>query len=918
MAGSRHSRGRTLALQHPEVDGPGLHAASSLRDLLDAQARRTPSAIAIHSSVGTLTYEALRLQSDQLAAALHARGARPGSTVALLSARTPGMIVGLQAILKAGATYLPLDPAYPRDRTAFILEDSGASLVLADRPSAPLLPRSGPETVLLDAPAPGPAPNSGSLPSAGLDEVAYLIYTSGSTGRPKGVEVTHRNLLNYLFAVIESPGFTADDVVGAFSTIAFDIAAFELWLPFIVGANVALFTREEALDGRLLGRLFRERGVTVAFGTPATWRLLLESGWEGDPRLAILCGGEEMTRELAERLLPRCRALWNVYGPTEATVFTLVHRVESGQGPVPIGRPLSNMTVEVRGADGTLAGPGGEGELYIGGLGVARGYRNRPDLTAERFVMSPAGGRFYRTGDLVKVLPDGSLVFAGRLDQQLKIRGFRIEAGEVESALLAHPGVAQAVVVAASEGDGRSVLAAHLVARAGATIDRTALREALRRTLPEYMIPTRIAVHAVLPRTPSGKYDRQALAALPVDPGAHERAAYVAPRSDAERRLARIWEEALEVRPIGVTADFFERGGHSLLAAAVFAEISRQFGVELPIAALVDTPTIEGLAARLASPLEGAWQPVVPIRATGEEPPLFFVHGGGGTVLFLRDVVAGLPPGRPVYGLQSEGQDGRRMSEWKVEQMAARYLQAIRRVQPRGPYCLAGYCFGALVAFEMARQLHAAGEEPGLVVLVAPPLTTNVLGIGTAPATDERPVSERALSLLRRGWSRWPGALASGIAWRWREMAARRPLTHAAARAGHALLALGGRVPRSWRPAYVNAMTDHSALAYKPEWFAGTLHLIRGTGQQGPPDLGWGELAPRLLIHHVTRPNHLRRELVQPPLVAEVAEILGQLLESDPGASAGAPHSHDARAAEPAGPPGAALLGQPARPVCLP
>jgi amino acid adenylation domain-containing protein len=818
------------------------------------------------------------------------------------------MIVGLQAILKAGATYLPLDPAYPPDRTAYILEDSGASLVLADRASVPLLPHSGLETVLLDAPEPTSALGIDALSTPGLDEVAYLIYTSGSTGRPKGVEVTHRNLLNYLIAVIDSPGFTSDDVVGGFSTIAFDIAAFELWLPFIIGARVALFTREKALDGRLLGRLFRERGVTVAFGTPATWRLLLESGWDGDPRLTVLCGGEEMTRELAERLLPRCRTLWNVYGPTETTVFSLTHRVESGAGPVPIGRPLSNTTVEVRGADGTLVAPGGEGELYIGGLGVARGYRNRPDLTAERFVTSPGGDRLYRTGDLVKVLPDGSLVFAGRLDQQLKIRGFRIEAGEVESALLADPRVGQAIVVAAPEGDGRSVLAAHLVARAGATIDRTALREGLRRTLPEYMIPTRIAVHDVLPRTPSGKFDRQALARLPADPGVPGSAAHVAPRSDAERRLVHIWEEALQVRPIGVTADFFELGGHSLLAAAVFAEISRQFGVELPIASLVETPTIEGIAARLTSPVEGAWQPVVPIRTTGEQPPLFFVHGGGGTVLFLRDVVAGLPPGRPVYGLQSEGQDGRRMSEWKVEQMAARYLQAIRRVQPRGPYCLAGYCFGALVAFELARRLRAAHEEPGLVVLVAPPLTTNVLGIGGAPsAAARRPVWERALSLLRRGPAGWPRAIGSGIAWRWREMAARGPLTHAAARAGHALLALGGRVPRSWRPAYVNAMTDHSALAYKPEWYGGTLHLIRGTGQQGPPDLGWGELAAGLVIHHVRRANHLRRELVQPPLVAEVAGILGTLLESDRAASAGSAGAPtgDACATEPVGAPSA-------------
>jgi thioesterase domain-containing protein len=423
-------------------------------------------------------------------------------------------------------------------------------------------------------------------------------------------------------------------------------------------------------------------------------------------------------------------------------------------------------------------------------------------------------------------------------------------------------------------------------------------------------------VHAVLPRTPSGKFDRKALADLPAEPGVRGSAAHVPPRTDAERRLARIWEEALQVRPIGVTADFFELGGHSLLAAAVFAEISRQFGVELPIASLVDTPTIEGLAARLASPVESAWQPLVPIRTTGEKPPLFFVHGGGGTVLFLRDVVAGLPPGRPVYGLQSEGQDGRRMSAWRVEQMATRYLQAIRQVQPRGPYCLAGYCFGALVAFEMARQLREAGEDGGLVVLVAPPLTTNVLGIGGAPsAAPRRPVSERALSLLRRGPARWPRAIASGLAWRRREMAARQPFTHAAARAGHALLALGGRVPRTWRPAYVNAMTDHSALAYRPEWYGGTLHLIRGAGQQGPPDLGWSELAACVVIHHVRRPNHLRRELVQPPLVAEVAEILGTVLESDRAASAGsagAPHGRDAWGAEPGGLPARA------RPVCLP
>ncbi len=881
-----------MAFEHPDVGGAGAGAAPAcLLDLVAAQVEQAPDAVAIESSLGRLTFGELSRLADELAAALRACGGGPGSTVGILVNRSPAMVAGLLAAVRAGATYLPLDPSHPRDRIAQILDDAGAKLVLADRAAAPLLSNVLPgalDVVLLDVPRPA-APVDPDLAAArpGPGDLAYVIYTSGSTGKPKGVEITHGAFASFLAAMRESPGIAASDVVAGLTTIAFDIACLELWLALSVGARVALFTREEASDGRLLGRLLSERGVTIAQGTPATWRLLLASGWEGDPRLTVLCGGEEMTRDLADRLLPRCRALWNMYGPTETTVWSLVHRVTAGAGPVPIGRPIRGTTIEVRDASGQRVAPGGEGELYIGGAGVARGYRNRPDLTAERFLPDPAssasGGRLYRTGDLVRVLPDGNLVFLGRIDQQLKVRGFRVEAGEVESALLADPAVAQAVVISAREKDGSSVLIAHLVPVKGASIDLATLRANLRRTLPDYMIPSRIAMHASLPRTPSGKFDRQALARLPAEAGDALRAAYLAPRTGEERRLTRIWEEVLQIRPVGVTDNFFELGGHSLLAAVLFAEITREFGVELPIAALLETPTIEGLARRLQQPVGEAWETLVPVRAGGPAPPLFFVHGGGGTVLFLRDLASALPAGRPVYGLQSEGQDGRRMERWRVEQMAVRYLKAVRHVQPQGPYVLGGYCFGGLVAFEVARQLIEAGDEVDLLVLVNP---TAVAGAGTTavasaggPGGPKR-VWRRISALGVGNPARLVRALAAGVAWRRRELAARRPLAHAAVRLLHASLAVGGRVPVSWRPTYLNTMTERSERRYRPRRFNGPLHVIRGAGVTGAPDLGWGRHAAVVEVHEVHGTGALRRELVQPPHVWEVAEVLGRLLRS--------------------------------------
>ncbi|HST63247.1 MAG TPA: amino acid adenylation domain-containing protein, partial [Longimicrobium sp.] len=576
---SDQERGRLVAEwgTGPAADVP----AEPVHRRVQAQAARTPDAVAVVSGAERLTYAELDAWSNRIAGALRARGAAPGRIVGVFVDRGAGMVAALLGVLKTGAAYLPLDPVYPPERIAYMLEDAGAALVLVDTDAF----GAAEGVVRLSArPAAGEAVEAVSADVDASDR-AYLIYTSGSTGRPKGVEVEHGSLSAFLAAMEAAPGMGADDVMLAVTTLSFDISILELFLPLVAGARVVVGSRDEVVDGLALARTIVREGVTVMQATPATWRMLVQTGWSGAPALRALCGGEALTAELAEALLARAGEVWNLYGPTEATVWCSARRVtEPGAGVVSIGGPIAGARLYVLDERLNPIPAGIPGELYVGGAGVARGYLGRPALTAERFVADPfAGGdaRMYRTGDRVRWAADGTLTFMGRLDGQVKLRGYRIELGEVESELLRHPGVSAAAAVVREDVPGDPRLVAYLVGKDGAVPAGPELRAFVQRRLPEYMVPSAFVPLDAIPLTGSGKVDRRALPAP--DLGAAPAEAIVAPRNVVEDMVAEIWAEVLHRQPIGVTQNFFTVGGHSLLATQVLLRIADTFEVEIPI-----------------------------------------------------------------------------------------------------------------------------------------------------------------------------------------------------------------------------------------------------------------------------------------------------------------------------------------------
>ena len=511
------------------------------------------------------------------------------------------MLIALLAILKAGGAYVPLDPHFPKARLDLILEDAQPLLVLTESRLAHLVSTGNARVFALDTERATYASCSGSNPprSAGGSNLAYVLYTSGSTGRPKGVQIPHTAFVNFLLSMRKRPGLTDRDVLLAVTTISFDIAGLELMLPLTVGAQVVIATREMAIDGRRLAGAIEEYGVTVMQATPATWRLLLDSAWAGSNRLKALCGGEALGRELANELLERVASLWNMYGPTETTIWSTVHKVEPGHDPIPLGSAVDNTPLYI--LDGALEPVpiGVSGELHIGGAGLARGYLNRPELTQEKFIPDPfgiRGGRLYKTGDVCRYHDDGSIAFLGRLDDQVKIRGHRIELGDIESVLLRHPDVNEAVVIVNDHSSAGKRLYAYLTGHVGGRRASGAeLREHLAKELPDYMIPAGFVYLDALPLTPNYKVDRKSLRALPVSIIAsnHE---HTAPHTKTEVDIARLWSEMLGVAQVGIHDRFDELGGDSLSFALMIVRLGKALQVDLPVRMDDEMLTIAGLA----------------------------------------------------------------------------------------------------------------------------------------------------------------------------------------------------------------------------------------------------------------------------------------------------------------------------------
>ncbi|HEV7667229.1 MAG TPA: amino acid adenylation domain-containing protein [Thermoanaerobaculia bacterium] len=629
-----------------EWNDTGIALDRSLPELFEQQVKATPDAVAAVFEQRQLTYAELNRRANRLAHHLRELGLGPERVVGLSIERSLDLLVGCLAVLKAGGAYLPLDPTFPRERLARMLEDADLHALLTRGPEAemfaglPAVPARQVRTqVDHEIIARRSSADLALYPLPG--QLAYVLFTSGSTGRPKGVEISHAALANFLAAARSAPGLAASDRLLAITTLSFDISVLELYLPLLVGARVEILGADEAADGARLAVRLAESGATALQATPAGWQLLIEAGWRGGDVARAFCGGEAMSPALASALLERTGEVWNLYGPTETTVWSAACRLQpGGLGPVPLGRPLGNSQVHLLDRDLGLVPPGVPGEVWIGGLGVARGYRGRPELTAERFLPDPfaqlPGERLYRTGDLGRRRPDGTLDFLGRLDHQVKIRGFRIETGEVEAALVEHPKVREAVVMAREDREGDRRLVGYLAVDPAAPPTPEELRRYLSAKLPSYMVPSALVILPELPRTPNGKLDRTRLPApSAAEPAAGAGRTTAGPRTPVEEMLAGIWSALLGVQRVGVDDDFFALGGHSLLATRLVSRLRATFGVELPVSTLFQAPTLAGLAARIdqARAAEGAViLPIEPISRDGDLPlsfaqqRLWFVH----------------------------------------------------------------------------------------------------------------------------------------------------------------------------------------------------------------------------------------------------------------------------------------------------
>ncbi|MGD0906496.1 MAG: amino acid adenylation domain-containing protein [Candidatus Acidiferrales bacterium] len=733
-----------------------------VNELFEQQAARTPDAPAVVFQGKQLSYRELNAKANQLANYLRTRGIGPEVLVGVSINRSPEMLVGLLAIWKAGGAYIPLDPTYPQERLS---EDSSAKLLLTSSKHVHLFASAKDKTILLDTDWPAIAKESSDNFASGATpaNLAYVMYTSGSTGKPKGAMILHSGLANYLCWAVKAYGVTAGGSAPVHSSISFDLTVTSMYTPLLAGAHVELLP-EDAGAQHLLAALRGRKNRSLVKITPAHLRLLsqeLSSSEAVDMTKVFVIGGENLLAEslrLWRDYAPETRLI-NEYGPTETVVGCCVHQVrpdDPRSGSVPIGRPIANTELYILDRHMNPVPAGVMGELYIGGAGVARGYLNRPDLTKQKFINDPfsgrSGARLYKTGDLARYRKDGMLEFLGRIDNQVKVRGYRIELGEIEATLADHPGVKSCAVLAREDEPGNEQLVGYVVSRESKAPAVEELRQFMRQRLPDYMVPAQFVFLQSFPLTPNGKVDHKALpppgkrrreagdsvaqqsASQPstagrqgtatvtgADDGVNQKLSQTSaePQTETERSLATIMAEILNVESVGLNDDFFELGGHSLLAIKLATRVKDELGIDMPLATLFEAPTVAALAKKLRKEeWNPSWSSLVPIRPAGSRPPLFLIHAHGGNVLEYHHLVNGLDPDQPVYAFQSRGLDGTAVNDSSIETIATAYIEELRSFQPQGPYYLAGFCFGGLVALEAALQLTAAGQAVASVIMI--------------------------------------------------------------------------------------------------------------------------------------------------------------------------------------------------------
>jgi amino acid adenylation domain-containing protein len=867
--------------------------------LFEAQVERTPEAIAVTYKDRSLTYRELNRRANQVSHHLIDFGIGPESLVGICMEREPEMMVGLLGILKTGAAYLPLDTSYPTERLSYMLDDAGTAVVLTQKKVLDKIPRRTAAAICLDEDWPAIAERSGENPATGVapDNLAYVIYTSGSTGKPKGVMIHHRGLANYLcwasrfYRMAEGRGSLVHSPIG------FDLTITTLFAPLLVGQRVVLlpegFGIEELVSALRAGKDFSVVKITPSHLEALTY-LLPPKEMAGRARVLVI-GGEMLRWEHISswrKNAPGTR-LVNEYGPTETVVGCCIYEVAGDAvtaGSVPIGRAIDNMEMVLLGPDLQPICPGEIGELYIGGVGLARGYLNQPETTEAKFIPHPldgsSGARLYKSGDLARYLPDGNLEYLGRTDQQVKVRGFRIELGEIEVALAQHPGVSDCVVVAREDAAASASLRTgpRLVAYTASktTIAPTAdeLRSFLQERLPAHMVPAVFVSLDAFPITVNGKIDRDALPA----PGQQRPAlemSFKAAADPLEIELIEIWEEILGVRPIGASDNFFELGGDSLKAVLMVTRLEEIRGRQIPPSLLIAGNTVEKLAAAIhRQDYEPRSTTVVPVQPKGELPPLFLVGGIGGLVIGLSYLGRRLGSDQPLYGLQARGLRDSESPCSSIEEMTQYYIDAVQAAQPEGPLFIGGYSFGGIVAFEMARQLHSVGRQIGILAILdtiapGPQRLSFSSFVRNLPHWLDRYIRRRGLrDIAYDGWRKLKQVSKSGIHTILRPFGA-DPQRENIAEAIDLPDGLPERYRRIFEAHY------QALLNYKPESYPGLLTLFRTEAQPlfraYGLDNGWDRLAQGGVEIYPIEGNHLN--FLEEPHVRFLAEQMRSALE---------------------------------------
>lgn len=841
-----------------------------IQQIFEEQVNNNPNAIALTHNNNQLTYQQLNEQSNQLAHYLQNLGVAPDVLVGICLEKSPLIIVAILGILKAGGAYLPIDPEYPKARSRFMLEDSQITILLTQKS---LFTQTWEhKLVFIDDNAIALQNKYNPTSPVNAANLAYAIYTSGSTGQPKGVLIEHRGLTNIIHAQRQIFNLNPQHRILQFASISFDASIFEIVMALANGASLYLIPEKSRLGASLTAYL-RCHSITHATLPPAVLKTLVP---EQLPAVqTLILAGEACTGDVT--IWVKDRRLFNAYGLTETTIWSTIAEIGDS---ISIGRAIANTQLYVLDSNYQPVPVGIPGELYIGGIGVARGYLNRPELTAKRFIPNPfdKSTYLYKTGDLVRYLPNGNLEFLGRQDEQVKIRSYRIELGEIESLLSQHPAIQSTVVVAKENADSKQLIA-YIVFQPNLTLSPTQLRDFLEAKLPDYSIPSTFIVLSSLPLTPNGKIDRNALKSS----NTTTNQSFVAPRNATESTLTRFWAQTLKLERVGIQDSFFELGGDSLLAIALLEQINQYFKQNLPLSALLGAPTVEQFAPNIEK--NYTWSPLVPLQPQGAKTPFFCIHPIFGVVLPYHELATHLGKDQPFYALQPCGLDGLQPPLTSIEEMAAYYIKALRQVQPKGAYQLGGWSFGGLVVFEMARQLHQAGEKVSLLAIfdTLAPIPNNQPSFWDSLKFLFTTVPQSIYPYLLDYWELICDAASIPSTFEqifsphwWTSLLENATITHLFPQETRLRMLDELTIERIMRIFWANSQ---ATLNYSPQSYPNAIALFKSNEPLTTTDttLGWGQLTNSVVLHSIPG-NHLT--MLKTPNVQALAEELNKYLIS--------------------------------------